>query len=165
MKEINKQFDGEQSETERLRLEYNHLLKDFPEAAIELDGLPLKVFSGKEHPSSSTGSRAVFFCFRVPRPDSALIPGDGGQLRWSESAGFTVWVCCDATGEKVFTDPAGIADLIRSKPETRRHCAFDRAQLSTLRKKMEKEVTRAHLRALQAPPGVSPILKCWMELN
>jgi superfamily II DNA or RNA helicase len=165
IKEINKQFDGEQSETEILRLEYNRLLKDFPEAAVELDGLPLKVFSGKEHPQSSRGSKAVFFCFRVPRPDPALIPGNGGELRWSESAGFTVWVCCDPTGEKLITDPGGIADLIRSMPETSRHCAFDRAELSTLRKKMEKEVTRAHLRALQAPPGVTPILKCWMELN
>ena len=165
IKEINKQFDGEQSETEILRLEYNRLLKDFPEAAVELDGLPLKVFSGKEHPQSSRGSKAVFFCFRVPRPDPALIPGDGGELRWSESAGFTVWVCCDPTGEKLITDPAGIADLIRSMPETSRHCAFDRAELSTLRKKMEKEVTRAHLRALQAPPGVTPILKCWMGVK
>jgi len=34
-----------------------------------------------------------------------------------------------------------------------------------LRKKVEKEITPAPLRALQAPPGVTPISKCWMEFN
>ena len=113
-KELNKQFDGEQSETEKLRLEYNRLVKEHPEIAATLGDLPLKLFSGKEHPSS--GAKAVFFCFRIPRPDPDLVPAEGGELRWSDAAGFTVWVCSDFEGEQIATDPAAIADLIRSFP-------------------------------------------------
>jgi hypothetical protein len=163
IKEINKQFEGQQSETEKLRLEYNRLLKDHPELAATLDSLPLKVFTGKEHPSP--GTKAVFFCFRIPRPDPGLVAIDTGDLRWSDRAGFTVWVCSDLAGERMASDPASIAELVRSAPETPRKCAIDRVELSTLRKKVEKEIVKAHLRPLQAPVGVTPILKCWMELN
>jgi hypothetical protein len=162
-KELNKQFDGQQSETEKLRLEYNRLLKENPELAAMLDGLPLKLFSGKRHLTS--GAQAVFFCFRVPRPDPDLVPTETGELRWSDSAGFTVWACSDLAGERIASDSTAIADLIRSLPDTPRHTALDQTALSVLRKKIEKDITKTHLRSLQAPPGVTPILKCWMELN
>ncbi|MEO7932831.1 MAG: helicase-related protein [Chthoniobacterales bacterium] len=162
-KELNKQFDGTQSETEQLRLEYNQLVKDYPELAATLDKLPLKLFSGKEHPT--TGTRAVFFCFRIPRPDVDLVPGESGELRWSDAAGFTVWVCSDLAGDQMLSEPAAIADFVRCLPKTPRHCSIDRTSLATLRKKVEKELVKSHLRSLQAPPGITPVLKCWMELN
>ncbi len=163
IKEINKQFDGEQSETEKLRLEYNRLVKEHPEVAATLDDLPLKLFSGKKH--QSPGARAVFFCFRIPRPDPDLVSTESGELRWSDGAGYTAWICSDLEGGQMATDSASIADLVRSLPDTPRHCGIDRAALSALRKKVEKEITKTHLRALQAPAGVTPVLKCWMELN
>ena len=163
LKEMNEKYDGKQSETESLRLEYNRLVKEHPGLAATLGDLPLKLFSGKSHPAA--GAKAVFFCFRIPRPDPDLTATDTGDLRWSDAAGFTVWVASDLTGERLATDPAAIADLIRSLPDTPRRCALDRTALSTLRKRIEKELTTIHLRALQAPPGVTPVLKCWMELN
>ncbi|MFN9822028.1 MAG: helicase, partial [Akkermansiaceae bacterium] len=48
-RDINKLFDGEQSGIERLRIEYQILLQDFPDVAASLDALPLKVFSGRTH--------------------------------------------------------------------------------------------------------------------
>lgn len=39
------------------------------------------------------------------------------------------------------------------------------AKLSELRAAAEKEATNKHLRPLQAPVGVSPILKCWMGVG
>ena len=43
--------------------------------------------------------------------------------------------------------------------------ALDRTALSDLRKKVEKQLITDHLRALEPPAGMSPVLKCWMELN
>ena len=63
------------------------------------------------------------------------------------------------------TDAGAIATLIRSTPDTPRNTAIDRAALSELRKKVEKQLTAEFLRPLQAPLGVAPVLKCWMELN
>ena len=166
MKELNEECDGILSDTEKLRLEYNALLKAHPDLAAELLNMPLKTFTGKASPKP--GTRAVFFCHRIPRPDASLVPageGDSVEPRWSDAAGFTVWSCYDLEGNRVLTDPGAIADFIRSEPDTARHCALDRAALSELRKKVEKQLIADYLRPLQAPVGVSPVLKCWMELN
>jgi len=37
--------------------------------------------------------------------------------------------------------------------------------LDELRKKVEKQVVNNYLKSLQAPIGVHPVLKCWMELS
>lgn len=163
IKELNEQFDGTISETEQLRLEYNQLVTDHPELAAALPDLPLKVFSGKASPKA--GTRAVFFCFRIPRPDPESLDPETNQPRWSDAAGFTVWTCYDLEGKQALTEPAAIARFIRSTPETPRSCALDRALLTEIRKKAEKQLTTEILRPLQAPPGVTPLLKCWMEVH
>jgi len=39
------------------------------------------------------------------------------------------------------------------------------ALLSDLREQVEKQIVTDYLRLLPAPVGVTPVLKCWMELN
>jgi hypothetical protein len=163
VKELNEQCDGNLSDSEHLRLEYNQLLQDHPELAAKLPGMPLKVFSGKVSPQ--TNARALFFCYRIPRPDSALVETDSGEPRWSDAAGLTVWVCYDLDGKRLLTEPGAIARMIRSEPDTTRHCSIEQAALIDLRKKVEKQLTTEYLKPLQAPLGFSPILKCWLELN
>jgi|APLak6261659701_1056019.scaffolds.fasta_scaffold00799_2 hypothetical protein len=163
VKELNEQCDGNLSDSEHLRLEYNQLLQDHPELAAKLPGMPLKVFSGKVSPQANV--RALFFCYRIPRPDSALVETDSDEPRWSDAAGLTVWVCYDLEGKRLLTEPGAITRLIRSEPDTTRHCSIEQAALMDLRKKAEKQLTTEYLKPLQAPLGVAPILKCWMELN
>ncbi len=163
VKEINEQFEGEQTASERLALEYEKLTKEHPDLIAKLPNFPLKTFSGKASPSPET--QAVFFCFRIPRPDPETIDVKTGQPLWTESAGDTVWLLLDLEGEAVAVDSARIANLVRSAPETKRHCTFDHAALSALREKAEKQLSKTHLRPLQAPVGISPVLKCWMEIG
>lgn len=163
IKELNEQCDGTLSATEQLRLEYNALVMQYPERAAVLPGLPLKAFSGKAAPLPNT--RVVFFCFRIPRPDPNLMDTESGQPRWSDAAGFTVWACYDLEWKRVVTEPGAIANFIRSQPDTPRQCALDRAALSALRQQVERQLINEHLKPLQAPVGISPVLKCWMELN
>lgn len=163
VREMNEQYEGQESESEALRLEYEELCRLHPELATQLPDLPLKIFSGRATPQA--GIRAVFFCFRIPHPDPALVDAADGSARWSESAGSTAWICTDPEGKSIAGTPRGIADLIRSLPDTPIHHALDRAALSKLREKIEKELIKTHLRPLQAPIGVSPILKCWMEVS
>jgi hypothetical protein len=163
IKEINEQCDGHLSDTESLRLEYERLMAEHPELAGQLAGFPLKVFSGKASPKPD--SRAVFFCYRIPRPDSNLLDTETGQPRWSDEAGLTVWACFDLQTDKALTDVSSIATLIRSTPDTPRKTDIEHTSLSDLRKKVEKQLTTEFLRPLQAPVGVAPVLKCWMEMN
>jgi hypothetical protein len=165
VKELNEQVDGRLSDVELLRLEYDELVEKHPDLAAELPNLPLKVFSGKRGPQA--GTRAAFFCFRIPRPDSTLVPaGDApAEPRWSEAAGFTVWLCWHFDSKRIVTDASDIAELIRSTPDTPRHCAIEQNELTEARKSMEKKLVTDYLKTLQAPVGVSPVLKCWMEIN
>ena len=163
VKELNEQCDGQLSDTESLRLEYERLMAEHPELAGQLATFPLKVFSGKAHPRPD--SKAVFFCYRIPRPESNLAETETGEPRWSDASGLTVWACFDLANDKALTDVGAIATLIRSTPDTPRKTAVEHTTLSELRKKVEKQLTAEFLRPLQAPLGVAPVLKCWMELN
>ena len=163
VKELNEQCEGQLSDTESLRLEYERLLAEQPDLAGKLAGFPLKIFSGKAH--STPGSRAVFFCYRIPRPDAKIIDTETNQARWSDAAGLTVWACYDLASDKPLTDTGAIAALIRSTPDTPRLVKLEHTSLSDLRKKVEKQLTSEFLKPLQAPLGVVPVLKCWMELN
>ena len=163
VKEINEQFEGEQTTSERLALEYEQLAQEYPEFVERLPGYPLKTFSGKASPAADT--RAVFFCFRIPRPDLETLNEKTGEPCWTESAGETVWLLLDLDGKTVAPEPARIANFVRAEPDTPRQCRFDQAALTKLREKAEKQLARTHLRPLQAPVGVAPVLKCWMEIN
>jgi hypothetical protein len=163
IKELNEQYDGILTESERLRLEYNELLKDHPELAARLDGLPLKLFSGRQSPKPDT--KAIFLCYRIPRPDPGYVSTASGDSRWSEATGITVWLCYDLKGNCILTDPTRIADLIRSAPDTPRHTSVAQSTLTEARKKADKQLVTDYLKPLQAPMGVTPVLKCWMEIN
>ena len=163
VKELNEQFDGHLSDAEQLRLELDQLIATHPDLAAALPDLPLKMFSGKVSPRS--GVKAVFFCHRIPRPDANLIDTETGTPRWSDEAGVTVWTCCDPAGTTIASEPGAIADLIRSTPDTPRTGATDKTALSELRAKIENHLKNTQLKQMQAPVGVRPILKCWMELT
>ena len=174
IKELNEQVDGTLSNLEMLRLEYDALLEQHPDLAATLPALPLKVFSGRRG-ARPGAARTAFFCYRIPRPDPALVSVNGeengagaagaGGLRWSETAGFTVWLAYHLDSKRILTDAGAIADLIRSGPDTPRHCEIAQADLTEARRMMEKKLTADYLKTLQAPLGVSPVLKCWMEIN
>jgi hypothetical protein len=163
VKEINEQFEGQQTASEKLALEYEKLAKDHPDLIEKLPNFPLKTFSGKASPSPDT--QAVFFCFRIPRPDPETLDPTSGQPLWTESAGDTVWLLLDLDGKSIAPEAARIANFVRSEPDTKRDCKFDHATLTALREKAEKHLAKSHLRPLQAPVGVAPVLKCWMEIH
>lgn len=77
VKEINEQFEGEQTAAEKLALEYERLVQQHPELVERLPGYPLKTFSGKAAPHPDT--KAVFFCFRIPRPDPGMLDPQSGE--------------------------------------------------------------------------------------
>jgi superfamily II DNA or RNA helicase len=148
-------YEGEASPLENLHLEYQVLLHDHPDLEKRLDSLPRRLFSGKAHPTP--GSRAVFFCFAMPAPDEAG--------HWSENCGETRWYLHILETEVTLTEPTQIATFVRSAPETPRKCELPTAELSTIRARVEKHIKNTYLRQVQAPIGVKPSLRAWMELS
>ena len=162
LREFNETYEGHTTVDEEMRLELQRLFNADPTLAERIAAMPGRVFSGKEHPTP--GTRAVFFCYRLPRPDYAAEKQDG-DLPWTEEAGETRWYFYLLDRDSVLEEPAEIIAAIRSTPETPRHCVIEKATLSEIRGKIEKHIKNTFLKRMQAPVWVRPILKAWMELN
>ena len=164
VKDFNHLHEGSTSTTEKMHLEYQKLLADHPGLEQRLAALPRRLFSAKQRPSP--GSRAVFFCYALPAP--ALRDRDqqaDDAAKWTEEAGFAKWYLYDLNSEKISDDPAEIIDLIRSAAETPRHSVMESGTLSEIRGRVDRHVRNTYLKQVQAPIGVKPALKAWMELN
>jgi hypothetical protein len=147
-----------------MHLEFQQLLKDHPELEKQLNAMPLRVFSGKQHPTP--GARAVFFCYALPAPTAkARETGTEDAQVWTEEAGHTKWYLFALDTEKIADEPSEIIGLIRSKPDTPRHRAIEEKTLSEIRAAVERHIKNSYLKQVQAPIGVKPVLKCWMELS
>ncbi len=155
-------YEGTPTTVEEMRLEFQKMLQDNPGLEERLNILPGRVFSGKQHPSPD--AKAVFFCYALPAP---RIGGSGGQgsVEWTEEAGYAQWYLFDLSGSKIVEGPEDIITLIRSTPETPRHRSLPDATLSDIRKKVERHIKNTYLRSSNAPMGVKPVLKTWMELS
>jgi hypothetical protein len=62
-------------------------------------------------------------------------------------------------------DPAKVAAVIRCRPDTPRHCTVAKETLAEVRAKVERQIKNGYLKSVQAPAGVKPALKAWMELS
>ena len=164
-------FDGTLVESMDLSLhllnglsEKYHYSRVSPEDVHRLKAMPLRVFSGKEHPSP--GAKAVFFCFALPAPSAKDREAGPNEVQmWTEEAGHTKWYLFVLDSSKVLEEPAEMIGLIRSKPDTPRHRSLEEKTLAEIRAKVERHITNSYLRQVQAPVGVKPVLKCWMELS
>jgi len=165
LREFNQAHEGTTTSTEEMHLTYQQLLQDHPDLAERLAHMPLRVFSGKEMPSAASsgrrpageGSRAVFFCYRLPAKDATT-----GQ--WDDQTGFTRWYLYDLTTGDVKDDATRIFSLIQCQPDTPRQTTTPKETLTEIRRKMDKHVTNTYLKKVQAPIGVKSTLLAWMEL-
>jgi superfamily II DNA or RNA helicase len=162
LKDFIHEYEGSTTPVEQLQLELQALLAAEPQLAERLAALPGRVFSGRRNPKP--GTRAVFFCYTLPAADRSTIQ-PSGEIEWTEAAGLTAWYLYDVESGSILQEGPDIANHIRSQPDTPRHCELDQPLLVEIRKKIEKHIKDTYLKSMQAPTGVKPILKCWMELN
>lgn len=164
LKEFNHTYEGSTTKLEEMHLEYQKLLQNDSELESHLNALPGRVFSGKAHPKADT--RAVFFCYALPAPP-ALVKGKEEQFaeEWTEEAGHTRWYLSNLEGSSIVEEPSQIIDFIRCLPDTPRQAIVERKTLSEVRTRIERHIKNTYLRQVQAPIGVRPVLKAWMELS
>jgi len=156
LKEFNHAYEGTRSAIEDMHLEYQALLQADPEIESRLARLPGATFSGRKRPAK--GARGVFFCYALPALDK-----EAGEF--TEEAGTTRWYLYDLDRDAILEEPGEIVASIRSKPETPRNCTTEEKTLVELRGKIEKHIKNTYLKRVDAPVGVKPALRCWMELN
>jgi superfamily II DNA or RNA helicase len=156
LKEFNHAYEGTQTAIERINLEYQALLAANPALEGQIKQLPLAIFSGRTH--AADGVRGVFFCYALPALDKE-------KGAFTEAAGTTRWYLYDLAREAILEEPGDIAASIRCTPDTPRLCALEQKNLVTIRAALEKHIKNTYLKRIDAPLGVKPALKCWMELT
>jgi superfamily II DNA or RNA helicase len=164
LKDFTHAYEGTTSPLEEMNLEYQKLLQQHPGLAKALDALPGRLFSGKDHPKP--GTRAVFFCYSMPSPPPLLHDGTlPDDQPWAVDGGATQWYLFDIANDAIENEPSKIIDLIRCTPDTQRKHEVSESTLSEIRLKVEKHIKNTYLKQVQAPIGVKPALKAWMELS
>ena len=117
-------------------------------------------------PIPKADTRAVFFCYALPAPPAQV---KGKELQsaeeWTEEAGHTRWYLSDLEAKSIVDEPSQIIDYVRCLPTTPRQQIVDRKTLSEVRAKVERHIKNSYLKQVQAPIGVKPLLKAWMELS
>lgn len=156
LKDFLSNYEGVTTPTEKMQLELERLLADDPNLEAHLDALPGRVFSGKAHHQS--GAQAVFFCYNLPAEDAA-------NHEWTDAAGRTGWYLFDFEKSKILDQPEEIHAYIKCQPDTPRRVEMTAEALRTVRLKIEQHIKNTYLKQMNAPLGVKPTLKCWMELN
>jgi len=158
IKEFNHAYEGTKTAVEDMHLEYQGLLQTDSELEARLKGLPGATFSGRQRVAK--GMRGVFFCCALPALDNQKNPPE-----FTEEAGTTRWYLYDLDRDAILEEPGEIVAAIRSKPETPRKCTTEQKTLVEIRAKIEKHIKNTYLKRVDAPVGVKPALRCWMELN
>ncbi len=156
LRDFNQAYEGTRTAIEDMHLEYQALLKADPTLEARLRQLPGGVFSGRKRPAR--GVRGVFFCYALPALDRVL-----GEF--TEAAGITRWYLYDIDRKAILEEPGDIVASIQSKPTTPRICNEDEPTLLDIRGKIERHMKNTYLKRIDAPIGVKPALRCWMELN
>jgi RHS repeat-associated protein len=132
-------------------------LKENPALEAHLDSLPGRAFSGKAH-HETVGAQGVFFCYNLPAEDAA-------SHEWTDAAGRTSWYLYNFSTSKILDQPEEIHAWIKCSPETPRRVEMTPEGLRTVRLKIETHIKNTYLKQMQAPVGIKPTLKCWMEIN
>ena len=156
LKEFHHAYEGTRTAVEDMHLEYQALLQANPELEARLARFPGAIFSGRKRPAK--GVRGVFFCYALPALDKE-------KNEFTEEAGTARWYLYDLDRQAVLEEPGEIVASIRSKPETPRRCTTEEKTLLDIRKRIEKHIKNSYLKRVDAPVGVKPRLRCWMELN
>ena len=153
------QYDGKLSADESMHLEFQQLLRTYPDLENRLKNMPLKLFSGKEHLKKD--SKAVFFCYALPARQKTEIENS----EWSIEFGTVQWYFYDCENKKIIQNDLEIIDHIRCQPDTPRKCSMEKQKLIEIRDEVEKYIINTYFKKAQVPVGVKPVLKAWMELS
>lgn len=156
LKEFNHAYEGTRTAIEDMHLEYQALVQEDPELEAHLKQLPGATFSGRKRVAK--GIRGVYFCYGLPALDKE-------KEEFTEEAGTARWYLYDMDRDAILEEPGEIVASIRSRPDTPRKCTTEEKTLVDIRSKIEKHIKNSYLKRVDAPVGVKPSLKCWMELN
>ena len=155
LKEFNEKYEGTTSAAEELHLEYQALISEHEGLQEKIAAFPIGIFSGRKRPDK--GRRGVFFCFALPALDKEL-------NEFSTEAGMTRWYFLDSETDTIVEDPGEIAVSIRSTSSTPALRSGADEDLIVAREKVLAHIKDSYLKRIDAPVGVNPILKCWLEV-
>ena len=157
LKEFNHAYEGTKTAIEEMHLEYQALIQDHPELRRPLErACPARSSADESVPPREP----VAFSSATRCPRSTRRPASSPRQRAQHAGISTTW-----TSDTIIEEPGEIIESLRCKPNTPRHCITEEKMLKDIRASVLKHIKDTYLKRVDAPVGVKPALKCWMEIN
>jgi len=109
--------------------------------------------------------RAAFLAAVRAEAHRMFVLDAAGEPTFTEQAGTVRWYLYDIAKDQVLVEPADIVDSIRCRPDTGRSCQLGEVLLKDIRAKVQRHIKDSYLKKVDAPVGVKPVLRCWMEIH
>ncbi len=155
LKEFNHAYEGTKTAVEEMHLEYQALIQEDPELEARLKRLPGAIFSGRKRPAK--GARGVSSATRYLRWTRRK--ASSPRRRAPRAGTSTISTATRSLKSRARSSPA-------SAPSPRPPVSAPQSRRRWWRfGKVEKHIKNTYLKRVDAPVGVKPTLKCWMELN
>ena len=156
LQEFNQAYEGTTSAVEEMHLEYQRLLDEIPGLGEMLERLPGGVFSGKQRPARGSEGRSS-----ATRSRRSTRSSESSRRRRARPAGTST-----TRSEARFSRSRPRSSTRSARlPDTPRVCSTEEQDLLTMRDSVLKHIKNGYLKRVDAPVGVTPRLRCWMELN
>jgi hypothetical protein len=150
-----KEYEGEESPLETLRLEYLDLLQTDKDLEVRLTMVPYGAFSCRA--AKPTG---LFMCTVEP----IRVPVADGRAEWTLDGGTPRWEFVHSDGKRS-TDVVKIAAAIRCDADERAIAIADRPATASAIGKLRETRYKELLKDLQIPlDAPRPLTVCWMEI-
>ena len=151
LKEFNSSYEGVESASEKMALEFERLMREYSDFYAKLDTLPKKLSSGK-----SGQGKGLFLSYRLP------IIKDG---EWDVESGPNRWYYYDFDNDSIIEDKSDIWNKIRCDESEPRKCNITSALVKKARKAVEKRIDMDYMRNAQVPIGIKPELIAWLQIS
>ena len=157
--DFNAQYEGTESTSEEMALEYQKLIEKYPQYQKNIDELPNRIFSGK----IPKGNKGIFFCFKLPTKND--------NNEWTVDDGVCKWLFLNTETNEIEEDPFKLWKIIQCSEAEPRMFHITAEQFNAYKNTAKRHLDRYYMRQMQVPvadkngKSLKMQLVTWMQVE
>ena len=159
LKDFNAEYEGTESASEEMALEYQSLMEKYPDYQNNAEKLPRRIFSGK----NPEGTKGIFFCFKLPTKND--------NNEWTSDDGICKWIFLNTETKEIEEDPFKMWKIIQCSEEEPRMLHITVEQFTEYKNTVKRHLDRYYMRQMQVPiadkngKSLKMQLVTWMQIQ
>ena len=159
LQDFNAEYEGTESASEEMALEYQKLMEKYPNYQTNAEKLPKRIFSGK----NPEGIKGIFFCFKLPTKND--------NNEWTCDDGICKWIFLNTETKEIEEDPFKMWKIIQCSEEEQRMLHITVEQFTEYKNTVKRHLDRYYMRQMQVPvadkngKSLKMQLVTWMQMQ